>query len=57
MTIEKQVQVNRNIMGLILSKYNDSFPIGYNTPEAHYFKQLEKDIETANRFQQAQPTT
>ena len=50
MTLEEQAEINRKIMQLIYSKYEGSFPIGYNTPESRYYQTLEHDVVQAERY-------
>ncbi|MBA7569800.1 hypothetical protein ES708_11541 [subsurface metagenome] len=50
MDLRKQMDVNLKIMRLIKWKYIDEFPVGYNTPEANYYRHLKEDVAKANRY-------
>ena len=50
MRLEDQIKISKEICQLIKSKYNDSFPTGYNTPEARYYRKLEGDIAKAEGY-------
>ena len=51
MTLREQVEINEKIMQLIYSKYRDSFPTGYNTPESRYYLNLQRDVLLALRYE------
>ena len=51
MTLQEQMQINQKIMDLIKSKYVDSFPTGYNTPESRYYYCLERDTLLATKYE------
>ena len=50
MRLEDQIKISKEICQLIKSKYNDSFPTGYNTKEARYYRTLEGDIAKAESY-------
>jgi len=50
MRLEDQIKINKEICQLIKSKYSDSFPTGYNTKEARYYRTLEGDIAKAESY-------
>jgi hypothetical protein len=41
------IQINRQILKLIASKYTELFPAGYSTREARYYKALDRDTQQA----------
>lgn len=43
MDLLETITVNRQILKLIQSKYEELFPAAYNTPEARYYKMLHRD--------------
>lgn len=43
MDLQQAVKINRQILRLMQSKYDQFFPGAYNTPEARYYKLLERD--------------
>jgi len=47
MNLQDTVLVNRKIMHLIKSKYDELFPSGYNNYDANYFKRLKRDTTQA----------
>jgi len=49
MNLSETVKVNRQIMGLIKSKYPDVFPLGYHNLDARYYNLLDKEIEEVER--------
>ena len=51
MNLEKQVEINKEIMGLIRSKYPSGFPLAYNTPESRYYERLERDIAKVVQYE------
>lgn len=50
MTLDKNIKVNKKIMQLIRSKYNELFPAGYNTPESRYYLRLQLDVHRARKY-------
>lgn len=49
MDFRMTIEINKEIMRLIKSKYPEIFPTGYSGPDYTYYKQLERDIEEAER--------
>jgi hypothetical protein len=47
MDLKQTCKVNKQIMKLIESKYTELFPAAYNTPEARYYRMLERDTAQA----------
>lgn len=43
MDLSETVTVNRQILKLIRSKHDEFFPAAYLTPEARYYKMIERD--------------
>jgi hypothetical protein len=47
MDLKATIATNKRILALIQSKYQELWPAAYNTPEARYYRMLERDTAQA----------
>ncbi len=57
MTLERTIKINKKIMRLILSKYEDSSSLESQTPESRYYQCLRRETEQAENYLATPATT
>jgi len=50
MTLEETIKINKKIMDLIKSRYDDTFPDSFNSPESRYYERLDRETEQAEQY-------
>ena len=50
MNLPATIKINKKIMALIKSKYDEAYPAGHHTPESRYYERLDLDTRDAESF-------
>jgi len=50
MMLKETIKINKKIMRLILSKYEDPTSLELTTPESHYYQRLRRETEQAENY-------
>lgn len=50
MNLKMTIEINKKIMKLIKSKYDETYPVGHHTPESRYYERLDLDTRDAESF-------